>query len=372
GLSDPVPADRLPDLEHWMDDVRAVIDDVGAPHVDLMGVGAGATMVLPFAATHPERVDRIVLVNAYGRLSRAPDYPAGFPPQLRDRILATAYTDPEAAAVLSGVDGTRQFFDWWLRYQRQSVSPGVAAVMRRMMFDVDVRSVLASIQAPTLVVHRRDDQWIRVDHGRYLAAHIPGAELVELDGDEDLFFQGDVDELLGTVEQFLRGVRRPVEAERVLATIMFTDLVGSTPLAAGLGDSRWRQLLDDHDDIVERTITAHGGRKINTTGDGVLALFDGTARAIRAAAAIRDELGAIGLQVRAGVHVGEVERRRLDVGGIAVNIAARIMSEAAAGEVRVSRVVRDLVAGSGLVFMERGVTELKGVPGEFELFAAAV
>ncbi|MDQ3468990.1 MAG: adenylate/guanylate cyclase domain-containing protein [Actinomycetota bacterium] len=372
GLSDPVPADRLPDLEHWMDDVRAVIDDVGAPHVDLMGVGAGAAMVLPFAATHPERVDRIVLVNAYGRLSRAPDYPAGFPPQLRDRILATAYTDPEAAAVLSGVDGTRQFFDWWLRYQRQSVSPGVAAVMRRMMFDVDVRSVLASIQAPTLVVHRRDDQWIRVDHGRYLAAHIPGAELVELDGDEDLFFQGDVDELLGTVEQFLRGVRRPVEAERVLATIMFTDLVGSTPLAAGLGDSRWRQLLDDHDDIVERTIAAHGGRKINTTGDGVLALFDGTARAIRAAAAIRDELGAIGLQVRAGVHVGEVERRRLDVGGIAVNIAARIMSEAAAGEVRVSRVVRDLVAGSGLVFMERGVTELKGVPGEFELFAAAV
>ena len=372
GLSDPVDTGRLPDLEDWMDDVRAVLDDVGAERADIVGVGAGAAMVLLFAAAHPHRVQRIVLVNAFSRLRRADDYPAGFPPALVERILASSYVEPTQAAVLSGERANAAFRSWWLRYQRHAVSPGVAVAMRRMMFEIDVRPVLGSIQAPTLVLHRRDDEWIRVGHGRYLAEHIPHAELVELDGDEDLFFQGDVDELLGRVEHFLRGVRRPAEIDRVLATVLFTDLVDSTRLTASLGDTRWGNVLDDHDAILERAVLSHRGDLIKLTGDGMLAVFDGAARAIRCAAAVREDLGEIGLHVRAGVHAGEIERRRTDVGGITVNIASRIMSLAGTDEIRVSRVVRDLVAGSGLDFTECGVSTLKGVPGDFELFTASV
>jgi len=372
GLSDPVVAGGLPGLEDWMDDVRAVIDDEGAERVDIVGVGAGAPMVLQFAATHPQRVDRLVLVNAYARLLRAADYPAGIPDTLRDRILAELYTDPGPATVLAGASGDPHFLAWWQRFQRQSVSPGIAAAMRRMMFDVDVRQVLASIQSPTLVLHRASDDWIRPAHGRYLAEHIADARFVELAGDEDLFFQGDVDGLLDCVEDFLRGARRPVDVDRVLATILFTDLVDSTRLASEIGDRRWRILLDDHDAIVGRAVDEHGGRKVKATGDGILALFDGAARAVRCAAAVRDELRGIGLQVRAGVHAGEVERRHDDIGGIAVHTAARIMGAAGAGEIVASRMVRDLVAGSGLVFIDLGPAQLKGIDGELELFRVAL
>ena len=372
GLSDPVDTGRLPDLEDWMDDVRAVLDDVGVKRADVIGVGAGAAMVLLFAAVHPHRVQRIVLVNAYSRLRRADDYPAGFPPALVERILASSYIAPSEVAVLSGERANAAFRSWWLRYQRHAVSPGVAIAMRQMMFEIDVRSVLRSIQAPTLVLHRRHDEWIRVGHGRYLAEHIPGAELVELDGDEDLVDEGAAAELLGHDEQFRRGARRPPEIDRVLATVLFTDLVDSTRMTASLGDRRWGNMLDDHDSIIERAVQSHRGDLIKHTGDGVLAVFDGTARAIRCAAAIREGLGEIGLHVRAGIHAGEIERRRRDVGGITVNIASRIMSLAGNGEIRVSRVVRDLVAGSGLEFTECGLSTLKGVPGEFELFTAIV
>jgi class 3 adenylate cyclase len=372
GLSDPVDTGRLPDLEDWMDDIRAVLDDVGVEAADVIGVGAGATMVLLFAAAHPQRVGRIALVNAYACLRRAVDYPAGYPPALAERILATSYVEPSQMSVIAGGHTTAAFHTWWQRYQRHSVSPGVAAAMRRMMFEVDVRSVLPSIRAPTLVLHRRDDGWIRIDHGRYLAQHIPNADFEELDGDEDLFFQGDAEELVGRIEQYLRGVRRPIEADRVLATVLFTDLVDSTPIAARLGDHRWRRLIDDHDSIIDRLVHVHRGARVTRTGDGVLAIFDGAARAVRCAAAIRDDLDDIGLKVRAGLHAGEIERRVDDVAGITVNVAARITALAGAGEVRVSRVVRDLVAGSGLEFVELGSTALKGIPGEFELFAATV
>jgi class 3 adenylate cyclase len=244
--------------------------------------------------------------------------------------------------------------------------------MRAMMFDVDVRPALASIQAPTLVLHRRRDEWIRVGHGRYLADAIARAALVEVDGDEDLFFQGDVDELLNHVEQFLRGVHTSTEVDRVLATVLFTDLVDSTPLTATLGDRRWRTVLEDHRSVIERAVAGYHGQLVKLTGDGALATFDGAARAIRCAAAIRDDLDAVGLRVRAGVHAGEIERWRGDVLGITVNIAARIMALAGAGEIRVSRVVRDLVAGSGLEFVGLGAVTLKGVPGEIELSAAVV
>ena len=371
GLSDPVPTGRLPSLEDWVDDVRAVIDDVADERVDLIGVGAGAAMVLQFAAMHPTRATRLVLINASARLLRADDYPAGFPEHLRDRILAAAYTDPEVASVLAGSSGAEAFRAWWARYQRQSVSPGVAAAMRRMLFEIDVRSVLPSIQAPTLVLHRRDDEWIRPAHGRYLAAHIPHAQFEILDGDEDLFFQGDVDGLIDRIELFLSGEHRPVQIERVLKSILFTDLVDSTHQAASHGDRRWGILLDSHDAIVRRAVTTHGGSEVKSTGDGVLALFDGPARAVRCAASIRDDLGAIGLRVRAGVHVGEIEQRPNDVGGIAVNVASRIMDSASAGEIVVSRVVRDLVAGSGLAFVELGAHQLKGLPEPVELLRVA-
>lgn len=372
GLSDPVDTGRLPDLEDWMDDVRAVLDDVHVERADMMGVGAGAPMVLLFAAAHPQRVSRIVLVNAYARLRRAEDYPAGYPPHLVDQILAGSYVEPEQTSVISGAHAETGFSSWWQRYQHHAVSPGVAAAMRQMIFEVDVRSVLGTIQAPTLVLHRRDDEWIRLGHGEYLAEHIPRAALAVLEGDADLFFQGDLDELLGHVEEFLRGVRRPPERDRVLATVLFTDLVDSTPMSAELGDRRWGRVLDDHDRIIDRAVASHRGELVKLTGDGALAVFDGAARAIRCAASIREGLEALGLQVRAGVHAGEIERRRTDVGGITVTVASRIMDSAASGEIRVSRVVRELVAGSGLEFTDAGSHPLKGVPDDWPLFTADV
>lgn len=373
GLSDPVDTGRLPSLEDWMDDVRAVLDDAGLERADLLGVGAGALLVFLFAAIHPDRVGRIVVVNAYARLRRDDDYPAGLPPHLVERILERWFLEPTELQVIAGHDLSSPFRTWWARYQRHSVSPGVASAMRRMMFEVDVRSVLPAIRAPTLVLHRRDDQWVRLDHGRYLADHIDGAELVVLDGDQDLFFQGDVEELLGHVEQFLRGVRQPVEADRVLATVLFTDLVESTPLVLRLGDHRWTHLLDDHDAVIDRAIATHRGRRVKHTGDGVLAVFDGAARAVRCAAAIRSAVGELGLSMRAGLHAGEIERRHDDdVGGIAVHIAARIMNTAEPNEIVVSQLVHDLVAGSGIDFVELGRHELRGVPGELNLFTAAV
>jgi class 3 adenylate cyclase len=372
GLSDPVPTGRLPTLEDWIDDIVAVLDELGIAQADLLAVGAGAAMVLQFAATHPARAGRLVLVNAYARLLRAPDYPAGYPEHLRDRILARRYTEPEPALVLAGATAEPEFLSWWQRYQRQSVSPGVAVAMRRMIFEIDVRGVLPSIQSPTLLLHRRDNQWVRLDHGLYLAEHIRDARIEVLDGDEDLLFQGDADGLIDHVEEFLGGDHRPVDVERVLVTLMFTDLVDSTAQASEHGDRRWQILLDGHDAVVRDCLRTHGGQLVKTTGDGVLAVFDGPARAVRCAAAIRNGVAGIGLRVRAGVHVGEIARRGDDINGIAINVARRITDTAGEREVVVSRVVSDLVAGSGLVFVPIGASRLKGLPEEVELFRAAV
>lgn len=371
GLSDPLPMLALPGLEEWMEDVAAVLDAADVASAALMGVGAGGSMCMSFAAARPERVDRLVLVNSYARLLRADDYPAGYPERLRDAVLARAYTDDGAARVLRGAEDA-DFARWWKRYQRLAVSPSTAAAMRSMMFDVDVRGVLSSVRVPTHVVHRTGDEWIRIDHGRYLADHIEGATFTELDGSEDLFFQGDVDALMDHVESFVTGERRQTPPDRVLATVLFTDLVGSTDLAAQLGDKRWRVLLDDHDAIVDRYITQSNGRLVRTTGDGMIALFDGPGRAIRCAAGLRNELRSLGLRVRTGIHAGEIELRNDDVGGIAVHIAARVMGLADAGQILVSRTVRDLVTGSGFVFIPRGTHDLRGVPNAWEIYEAAV
>lgn len=369
GLSDPVPSDRLPAIEAWMDDVRVVMDDAGSRSAALVAVGAGGPMAMQFAATYPDRVTALVLVNTYARLARAADYPAGLPDRVRDRILAAPYTSEEAIGALAGSEQDPSFARWWVRYQRQSVSPGTADAMRRMLFEVDVRSVLGTIKVPTLVLHRRDDPWIRRAHGRYLADAIVDARLVELPGDEDLFFLGATDDLLDEIQVFLTGARPPSASDRVLATVLFTDLVGSTTLAAAMGDRRWRALLDDHDAVLAGAISRRRGRRIASTGDGVLAVFDGPGRAIMCASDIRDELRGLGLQVRAGLHAGEIELRGEDVGGIAVHIAARVAALAGAGEVLVSSTVRDLVAGSELIFEDRGAHSLKGVPESKQLFA---
>src|SRR6266540_5661795 len=371
GLSDPVPLDTLPALDDWMDDIRAVMDDAGSDRAALLGVGAGGAMAMTFAASHPERVSALVLVNTYARLLRDDDYPWGYTPAVRDRILEQSYADfTQFTDALSGTEpGDPRFSERWARYLRLSASPKTADVMRRMMFEVDVRSVLAVIQAPTLVLQRREDPWILSEHGRYLAERIASARYVELEGAEDLFFRGDADALLDEVQEFLTGVRPVPYSSRLLATILFTDIVGSTERASELGDHRWRVLLDQHDALVRGQLERYRGNEVDTAGDSFLATFDGPARAVHCACSIRDELRGIDLDIRAGVHVGEIEQRGTDIGGITVHIGARVEALAAPGEVLATRTVKDLVAGSGIAFTDRGNHRLRGVPDEWQLYS---
>lgn len=369
GLSDQLPNVALPGLTEWMQDVTAVMDAVGAPKATLVGVGAGGAMCMSVAAAHPERVERLVLVNAYARLLRADDYRPGYPLHLRDRVLTMAYTADGPARVLRGAEDAA-FLRWWRRFQRQSVSPNTATAMRQMMFDTDVRSALDKICAPTLVVHREDDEWIRLDHGEYLAAHIPEAQLAVLPGGEDLFFHGDADGLIDEIEAFVTDGSGDSARERSLATMLFTDLIDSTGIASEVGDLRWRVLLDDHDAIVDRHVSQSGGRLVKSTGDGMLGVFPTPSAALRCAMSMRSELASIGLATRMGVHVGEIEIRNDDIGGIAVNTTARVMALGDAGEILVSRTVRDIVIGSRFRFEHRGTHLLKGVTEPWEIYEA--
>jgi class 3 adenylate cyclase len=368
GLSDPLPISGLPTIEEWIEDVTVVMDDANVERAALIGTGAGGPMAMQFTATHPSRVSALVLVNTYSRLSRAPDYPAGVPERIRDLVLDVSYTDDITVEVLAGTSPDEAFRTWWHRYQRHSVSPAVAAAMRRMMFDVDVRSVLGAIHVPTLVLHRRDDPWVRIGHAHYLAQAIPGATLVELPGNEDLYFLGDVDSLLDRIEEFLTGAPPAARAERVLASMLFTDVVRSTETMSRVGDRRWHQLLDRHDVIFADAIEQFRGRKVNSAGDSMLVVFDGPGRAIGCATRLRDELAALDLSIRAGVHTGEVEVRGDDLTGVAVNVAARIMAMGDAGDILVSSTVRDLVSGSGLTFADLGRRTLKGLPDPWQVY----
>jgi len=370
GLSDPVPLEQLPTLEQWMDDVGAVMDACAMKEAAVVAKGSGGAMGVLLAASHPERVSALVLVNSYARLNRADDYPIGVPFERHDFLLRDRYPPTESARVLAGGRIDEATANWWEHYLRLSASPSTVFAMRKMLLHMDVRSVLASVQAPTLVVHRRDDAWIRVAHGQYLADRIAGARMVELQGASDLIFGTDQRDLVGEIQEFLTGTRPSVNADRVLATVLFTDLVASTDHLARVGDQAWRSVLAQHDEIVRAALRRFAGREISLSGDGMLAVFDGPARAIRCADAIRDGLGRIGLQVRAGMHTGEIELRGADVGGIAVHIGARVASLAAAQEMLVSRTVKDLVVGSGIEFEDRGMHHLKGVPDEWHLFAA--
>ena len=375
GLSDRVSVSELPTLEQRMDDVRAVMDAAGSERAALFGASEGGVMGALFAATYPERTAALVLYGTYAKGVATPDYPHG----LADQDAFDEFIDSlgeiwdDAGGLLhvwapSAADdpGNRTAFG---RYLRTGASPSAVVALTRMNSAVDIRHVLPVIGVPTLVIHRSGDMIVTVDAGRDVAAEIKDARYVELPGEDHLWFHGDADAILGEVEEFLTGARATEIADRVLATVMFTDIVDSTRTAAELGDRQWRDLLGRHDVLMRRELERHRGREVKTLGDGFLAAFDGPARAIRCARSARDAMRDLGVEVRAGLHTGECELIGDDLGGIAVNIGARVGSVAGPGEVLVSRTVTDLVAGSGIAFTDRGVHSLKGVPGEWQLYA---
>jgi class 3 adenylate cyclase len=371
GLSDRTG--RPPTLEESMDDLRAVIEAAGFERPALFSVSEGGPMSTLYAATYPASASALILFGTFARMLRAADFPAGVEDEQLDRWGGVVQRDWGKAVALNvwapSRVGDREFERWWARLLRQGTSPAGAIALMDLYREMDVRAILPAVDVPTLVLHRAGDRMVPVEQGRYLAEKIAGARLVELSGDDHLPFAGDLDPVLEEVEEFLVGSRGAGESERALATILFTDIVGSTERAAALGDRGWRQLLERHDAAVRRQLALHRGREVKTMGDGFLATFDGPARAIRCAAAVREEVFGLGIEVRAGIHTGEVELIGDDVGGMAVNIGARIGSLAGPGEVLVSSTVRELVVGSGLEFADRGVQTLKGAPGEWRLFA---
>ena len=376
GLSDPVA--RAPGLEERIDDVQAVMDACGSERAAIFGISEGGAMGVLFAATHPERVSTLVLHGAMARTTEAPDYPWASPADaLREagaEFLAPSWgrdgevfielfaptlgTSPDAIAAVE-------------RLHRSSASPGMVGQIFEMFLNVDVREVLPSIHVPTLVLQRRGDRVVNWRAGRFLAERIEGSRYVELEGIDHLPWAGDSQAVLGEIEEFLTGTRSVPDPDRVLAAVMFTDVVGSTQRAAELGDTRWRGLLDSHQALLQRELDRHRGRQVKTLGDGMLATFDGPARAIQCGQAITEAARSAGLEVRIGIHCGEVELMNGDVGGIAVHIASRIGDLAGAGEVLVSSTVKDLVAGSGIDFEDRGDHELKGIPDRWRLLAVA-
>jgi len=372
GLSDPVPLDRLPTLEERMDDVRAVLDAVDCEQAALFGFSEGGLMSVLFAATYPERITALALYGVFAKRIWSPDYPWAPTPEARAREIEELEENWSDTMDLDKLAPSEDdpFKNRLATYFRRSASPGAAVALMRMNTQIDVREVLPSIQAPTLVLHRRDDLDANVAEGRWLAEQIPGAKFVELPGDAHTLWGGDTDSVVDQIEEFLTGARRGPDPDRVLATVLFTDIVGSTQQATRLGDRRWRELLERHHAVVRKELGRFNGRELDTAGDGFLATFDGPARAIRCAYAIESGVRGIGLEVRAGVHTGECELFADKVAGLAVHTGARIASEAQASEVLVSQTVKDLVAGSGISFEDRGEHELKGV-GALRLYAVA-
>jgi class 3 adenylate cyclase len=377
GLSDRVPNDELPTLEQRMDDVRAVLDAAGSQRTALFGHSEGGNMCVLFAATYPARTRALVTLAVFAKRIRSDDYPWAPTAEEREQ---TAIDVESRWGRLSTEDveyyapsrvGDERFVRALAGYLRRSASPGAAAALLRMNSQIDVRHVLPTIRVPTLCLHRRGDRDVDVEEGRYIAGRILGARFVELPGNDHWLAAGDVDALADEIEEFLTGVRPVPDPDRVLATVLFTDLVGSTEKAVELGDRRWRELLSSHHALVRRELARFRGREVDTAGDGFLATFDGPARAIRCGVTIRDAVDALGLELRAGLHTGECEVLGDKVAGIAVHTGARISGIARPGEVLVSATVRDLVAGSGIEFEDRGEHELKGVPGPWRVYSVA-
>jgi class 3 adenylate cyclase len=374
GLSDAasVPADRL--FETWADDAIAVLDDVGVPQASLMAGAIGACVAIGLAASHPERVSSLVLVNCSARLTAAPDYGIGLPTEFW--VALTKNAEPtsderersdDIAFVAPSLVADDAFRRWWSRATRRSVPPSIAQQLNEALVNFDGRELLSNIQAPTLVIARSDT--VVADQARYLAAHIPNARLVEVPGTDGLIYAGDTEPILNEIEEFLTGQRLSANAERVFAAVMFTDVVGSTELASRLGDREFKILLESLNTNVHDQIRRHGGRVVKDTGDGALATFDRPTQAIECSNPMHQAARDIGLNLRIGIHAGEIELRGDDVGGIAVHTAARICALGNSDETLVSTTVADLVSGSGVRFQDRGTHELKGIPGPRQLLA---
>ena len=371
GLSDRTG--ELPILEHQMDDVLSVLDAVASRSAFLLGVSQGGPMAALFAASHPGRTAGLILYGSYPAAAADSDYPWGrsrewlmeYDRQL-DQNWGTGFFLPQMAPTLAGDPHFRR---WWARLERLAAGPGNALAYSRMQTEADVRPALSAIRVPTLVLQRRDDSYRDPRIAHWLVERIPGARLVELPGVDHLPFVGEADAVLAEIEEFVTGTRPVEAADRVLATLLFTDVVGSTQMAVELGDGRWRELLEDYRAAVRRELNRYRGREVDTAGDGFFATFDGPARAIRCAGDIRQSVRGLGVEVRSGLHTGELELAGEKVSGISVHIAARIGAAAEAGEILVSGTVKDLVVGSGIEFDARGSRELKGVPGEWQLFA---
>lgn len=370
GMSDRVP---VATLEERMDDVRAVMDAVGSVKATIFGISEGGPMSLLFAATYPERTTALVLYAAFAKRLWSPAYPVGVPELDRQAYLDLIERQWSGEADLSIVAPSlahdAKARERFAAVRRMSASPGAALAIARMNSEIDVRHVLSTIHVPTLILHRAGDRDVTIENGRYLAAHVAGAKLVELPGGDHLLTTGDTHALVDEIEEFLTGVRHGSEPDRVLTTVLFTDIVGSTERAAAMGDRRWGELKATHHTLVRRELDRFRGREVDTAGDGFFATFDGPARGIRCAVAIGQGVKQLGIHVRAGLHTGEVEIGHQGLSGLAVHIGARVMSLAAADEVLVSSTVRDLVAGADIEFGDRGTHALKGVPGEWRLFA---
>jgi pimeloyl-ACP methyl ester carboxylesterase len=367
GLSDPVIGAAT--LEQRMDDVRAVMDEVGSEKATLFGYSEGGPMCALFAATYPERTDALVLMSAYARRLAAEDYPAGLDPEAQKALTHAVEqgwgTPFDIESRVPSLSGDKRFRRWWARFGRAGASPAGALALLRMNFEIDVRPILPAIRVPTLILHAARDQIVDIAAGRYLAEQIPDARFVELDCDDHVPFGDGMEQIVQETQHFLTGRFDAVSDDRVVTTIMFTDIVDSTRLATEHGDSAWGDLLAAHYELVRRQLDAYRGQQVKSTGDGVHATFDGPARAIQCGQAISASVGSIGLLVRVGIHTGECVRRGSEMEGLAVHIAARIGSLAGPGQILTSRTVRDLVAGSGIKFQDRGVHQLKGVDGEW-------
>ncbi len=372
GLSDPVAG--APTLEQRMDDVRAVMDAAGSQRAALLGISEGVPMSLLFAATYPERVQALVCYGGSARSTWAEDYPWAVPAQAliesTVEFIRPNWGDGSIVEVSAPSQADNpEVREFTGRLTRATASPGAMMILAQIFLENDVRHVVPSVHTPTLVLHRRHDRLVNVRNGRWLAEHLPDAQLVELEGDDHNGWYEDVEEYLGQIQQFLTGARAVLEPERVLATVLFTDIVDSTRVATELGDRRWREVLEAHQRDVRDSLARYGGREVKSTGDGFLATFQGPARAIQCAVEILASAEPLGIEIRAGLHTGECEVMGDDIGGIAVHIAARVSGYAGPSDVVVSRTVKDLVAGSGIQFEDRGTQTLKGVPDSWQLYA---
>ncbi len=376
GLSDPVPADELTHIPLRLEDAEAVMDAAGSTSATMFGHSEGAATALQFAATRPDRVDRVIVTGGFAKRLRSEDYP--WAPTWEERVAEAetfneAWADPREVADFyapSRADDDA-FVAWLTHYLRMSASPSTAAAIHLGNSHIDVTADLPNVGAPTLLLYRIDDHDVNIEEGRYIASKVPDAKLIELPGADHFFWAGDPEPMLQEIEEFVTGQRGSAEPDRIVATAVFTDIVGSTELAVSLGDKPWRDLLHRHDETTRQELARWRGRLIKATGDGVLATFDSPTQAIRFAKALPSSVEALGIEVRCGIHTGEMEILDDDVAGLAVHIAARISALAGPSEVLVSRTVKDLVAGTGIDMTSHGTHSLKGVPDEWEIYAVA-